>query len=68
MIRHSVGDLSIKGWLKCIIRSVWEKRQRMWQGNGKYSREEQDVFALQSQQKYFEAKNENRWKDEIIRR
>jgi len=29
------------------------------------SREEQDVFALQSQDKYFAAKDENRWDDEI---
>jgi 3-oxoadipyl-CoA thiolase len=31
----------------------------------KISREEQDVFALQSQEKYFAAKEENRWDDEI---
>ena len=30
------------------------------------SREEQDAFALQSQQKYFAAKNANKWEDEII--
>jgi len=29
------------------------------------SREEQDAFALQSQEKYFAAKNGNRWEDEI---
>jgi acetyl-CoA C-acetyltransferase len=29
------------------------------------SREEQDRFALGSQEKYFTAKNENRWEDEI---
>lgn len=29
------------------------------------SREDQDLFALQSQEKYFAAKNENRWEDEI---
>ncbi|MEP7374836.1 MAG: acetyl-CoA C-acyltransferase [Chitinophagaceae bacterium] len=29
------------------------------------SREEQDAFALQSQEKYFAAKEENRWDDEI---
>ena len=29
------------------------------------SREEQDVFALQSQDKYFAAKEENKWDDEI---
>jgi acetyl-CoA acetyltransferase family protein len=29
------------------------------------SREEQDVFAVQSQQKYFAAKNANKWEDEI---
>lgn len=29
------------------------------------SREDQDLFALQSQEKYFAAKNENRWDDEI---
>lgn len=31
----------------------------------KISREEQDVFALQSQQKYFAAKEANKWEDEI---
>jgi acetyl-CoA acetyltransferase family protein len=31
----------------------------------KISREEQDVFALQSQEKYFAAKDGNRWEDEI---
>ena len=30
------------------------------------SREEQDVFALSSQQKYFAAKAANKWKDEIV--
>jgi acetyl-CoA C-acetyltransferase len=29
------------------------------------SREEQDAFALQSQEKYFKAKDGNRWEDEI---
>lgn len=32
----------------------------------KISREEQDVFALSSQRKYFEALNAGKWKDEII--
>ena len=31
----------------------------------KISREEQDAFALQSQEKYFAAKEANRWEDEI---
>lgn len=31
----------------------------------KISREEQDAFALQSQEKYFAAKGGNRWEDEI---
>jgi acetyl-CoA C-acetyltransferase len=31
----------------------------------KISREEQDVFALQSQEKYFAAKEEKKWDDEI---
>jgi 3-oxoadipyl-CoA thiolase len=38
-----------------------ENVARQW----KISREEQDVFALQSQEKYFAAKEENRWDDEI---
>jgi len=32
----------------------------------KISREEQDVFALSSQQKYFEAQTNGKWNDEII--
>ena len=32
----------------------------------KINREQQDVFALSSQQKYFEALKNNKWKDEII--
>lgn len=38
-----------------------ENVARQW----KISREEQDVFALQSQEKYFAAKEANRWDDEI---
>ncbi len=38
-----------------------ENVARQW----KISREEQDVFALQSQDKYFAAREENRWDDEI---
>jgi len=34
-------------------------------GQWKISREEQDAFALQSQEKYFAAKDEGRWEDEI---
>jgi len=34
-------------------------------GQWKISREEQDAFALQSQEKYFAAKEEGRWEDEI---
>ena len=34
-------------------------------GQWKISREEQDAFALQSQEKYFAAKDANRWDDEI---
>lgn len=34
-------------------------------GQWKISREEQDAFALQSQEKYFAAKEGNRWEDEI---
>jgi acetyl-CoA C-acetyltransferase len=32
----------------------------------KISREEQDVFALSSQQKYFEALSQGKWNDEIV--
>jgi 3-oxoadipyl-CoA thiolase len=32
----------------------------------KISREEQDVFALSSQQKYFEAQAQGKWNDEIV--
>jgi acetyl-CoA C-acetyltransferase len=39
-----------------------ENVARQW----KISREDQDAFALSSQQKYFEAKEEGRWDDEIV--
>jgi acetyl-CoA C-acetyltransferase len=35
-------------------------------GQWKISREEQDVFALASQEKYFTALREGKWKDELI--
>jgi acetyl-CoA C-acetyltransferase len=39
-----------------------ENVARQW----KISREEQDIFALSSQRKYFEALSAGKWKDEII--
>ena len=39
-----------------------ENVARQW----KISREDQDAFALESQQRYFTAKEEGRWDDEII--
>ncbi len=39
-----------------------ENVARQW----KISREDQDAFAYSSQQKYFEAKEEGRWDDEIV--
>ena len=39
-----------------------ENVARQW----KISREDQDAFAFESQQKYFAAKDEGRWDDEII--
>ncbi|HLO81679.1 MAG TPA: acetyl-CoA C-acyltransferase [Chitinophagaceae bacterium] len=39
-----------------------ENVARQW----KISREDQDAFAFSSQQKYFEAKDEGRWDDEIV--
>jgi acetyl-CoA C-acetyltransferase len=39
-----------------------ENVARQW----KISREDQDAFALESQQRYFAAKEEGRWDDEII--
>lgn len=39
-----------------------ENVARQW----KISREDQDAFALASQEKYFEAKEEGKWDDEII--
>jgi acetyl-CoA acetyltransferase len=38
----------------------------MWQEQWNISREEQDAFALCSQQKYFAAKAAGKWKDEIV--
>ena len=38
----------------------------MWQSNLILRREQQDEFALASQQKYFAALKENKWEDEIV--
>jgi acetyl-CoA acetyltransferase len=45
-----VGDSSIRNSPKNFILIQWEKRQRMLRSSGRISREEQDQFALGSQE------------------
>ena len=64
--RRSAGASRTRGTRRCSRSSRWARRARTSPSGGSVSREEQDAFALRSQERWAAAHAAGRFEDEIV--
>ena len=64
--RRSAGASATRAWRRCSRSSRWARRARTSPSAGGVSREEQDAFALRSQQRWAAAAEAGRFDDELV--